>query len=870
MRTEFKNHENHASDIVFPALECAPVKDKNGISALREQFENLTECFLKDSDPELLTTQSGILDSYFQDSFAESNTGIELDPINNPYAIIARGNYGRKEICSQPKVTILFIFSTSIPEKADGLIKDIIYPLWDLNLNITYSIRTVKECIADAKKDYTYLLSVLDSRFVCGASQLFYQLTNTIREKIVFSKKKEIAALQYELDKKRQEEYGSPDFLLEPDLIHSEGGLKDLDSILSIARSNLNLFDQVELKQSKIISKKDYETLVTSIEYIRKVVRFLSITSKRSSRLLVKHQHTAAKFMKYKATKTDTAEDLFLSDLCRHMNNVRKIHYKFFLFASPRSFIIKKNTKTAKLNTPDWLFKAKGLISFKSTKKIREKPLRLLEIFIESEKHGMLLNAEALRLINDNQHLLHRPDIEIKKAGEFLEQSLFSSDINSETPLTLLDSGILTTLIPELKYAVNKKTAGYYHYNPLCHHLLLTINHLKELLRGKESIKPGSVNAVFSPSCHYSIFWAALLQGLDSDVIRSILSRFEKSPDIIDNVCFLTNNYNFLYSIISHENIFAEKTIRHYSTKAGSYRNLNMLYFLTIADMKAKGSLACSAYKLEDLERLYHSVIESLFDKKSRSDKSLLQAETLLELCRFYRIKNAETILSDIDLKNYHNTFSQDALLLHLKLISETGQGELTTFTEKTGELRKTTILSKNENFSLQDILGILLENNINIYDYRYHSFTESTAVHAFRAEKHQDIVFENEKWAKVKARLQDKKEHNLHSVFKRSATFTDKDTPLSVYPSSVKVTKSPEEAAYLIEIVSDDSPETLYSLVNEQSTSGFGIVFFRKTIESCGCLYIFKIIDPSGKLDGAESRKRFTDKLLRMMTNEK
>lgn len=869
MRTELKNHENQVTDIVFPALERTSDNDKNGISALREQFEYLTECFLKDSNPELLTTQSDILDSYFQDSFAGSATGIELDPINNPYAIIARGNYGRKEICAQPKVTILFIFSTTIPEKADGLIKDIIYPLWDLNLNITYSIRTVKECIADAKKDYTYLLSVLDSRFVCGASQLFYQLTNTIREKIVFSKKKEIAALQYNLDKKRQEKYGSPEFLLEPDLIHSNGGLKDLHSILSISRSNLNLFEQADLKQSKVISEKDYETLVFSIEYIRKVVRFLNITRKKTSRLLVTHQHAAAKFMKYRGTKTNTAEDLFLSVLCRHMNNVRKIHYKFFLFVSPRCFAIKK-PKASKLKTPDWLFKAKGLISFKSTKKITEQPLRLLELFIESEKHGMPLNSDALRLINDHYHLLHHPDIEIKKACELIEQSLFSSDINSKTPHMLLDSGILTTLIPELKYAVNKKTAGYYHYNPLCHHLLLTVKHLKELLRGNERIKTGSVNAVFSPTCHYSIFWAALLQGLDSDAIRDVLSRFEKAPDIIGNVCFLSNNYNFLYSIISHENIYAEKTIRHYSSKAGSYKNLNRLYFLTIADMKAKGSLACSAYKLEDLERLYHSVIESQFDKKSLPDNSLLQTETLLELCRFYNIKNAQTIISNIDLKNYHNVFSQDVLLLHLKLISETGEGELTSFTEKTGELRKTTILSKNESYSLQDILGILLENNINIYDYRYHSFTEGTAIHAFRVEKHQDIVFENEKWTKINKRLQDNKEQNLQPVFKQSATFTDKGTLLSVSPSSVKVTKSPEAATYLVEIVSEDSPEKLYCLVSEQSTGGFGIVFFRKTIESCGCLYIFKIVDWSGKLDGTESRKKFTDKLLRMMTNGK
>ena len=62
----------------------------------------------------------------------------------NPYAIIALGGYGRQEQCIHSDVDLLFLFKKRIPGEAEDLVREMIYPLWDLGLDIGYATRSMK------------------------------------------------------------------------------------------------------------------------------------------------------------------------------------------------------------------------------------------------------------------------------------------------------------------------------------------------------------------------------------------------------------------------------------------------------------------------------------------------------------------------------------------------------------------------------------------------------------------------------------------------------------------------------------------------------------------------------------------------------
>ena len=154
LKTNIKNRYEYASKI------------------LQKRRKRLISSFLKGEEPDFLESHAQILDDYFFESFEKSMVGPSMEINKNPYAIIAVGGYGRKEQCVHSDVDLLFLFKKRIPDKAEDLIREILYPLWDIGLDIGYATRSLNECVSLAKKDIEVLTSLLDARYICGISLL--------------------------------------------------------------------------------------------------------------------------------------------------------------------------------------------------------------------------------------------------------------------------------------------------------------------------------------------------------------------------------------------------------------------------------------------------------------------------------------------------------------------------------------------------------------------------------------------------------------------------------------------------------------------------------------------------------------------------
>ncbi|MBU4388714.1 MAG: hypothetical protein KKB23_04160, partial [Proteobacteria bacterium] len=71
---------------------------------------------------------SRILNNYFIEKFESSIVDPKIDIDKNPYAIIALGGYGREEQCIHSDVDLLFLFEKNVPDEADDIIQEIVYP----------------------------------------------------------------------------------------------------------------------------------------------------------------------------------------------------------------------------------------------------------------------------------------------------------------------------------------------------------------------------------------------------------------------------------------------------------------------------------------------------------------------------------------------------------------------------------------------------------------------------------------------------------------------------------------------------------------------------------------------------------------------
>ena len=143
---------------------------KHASDQLQQKTQALVDGLFQGKVRDFLKQHARILDAYFITAFETSMVGPRMDISKNPYAIIALGGYGREEQCIHSDVDLLFLFKKRVPAQAENLIREIVYPLWDIGLDVGYATRSLKECIALSGRDFEMLTPLLDARFICGWS----------------------------------------------------------------------------------------------------------------------------------------------------------------------------------------------------------------------------------------------------------------------------------------------------------------------------------------------------------------------------------------------------------------------------------------------------------------------------------------------------------------------------------------------------------------------------------------------------------------------------------------------------------------------------------------------------------------------------
>ena len=109
----------------------------------------------------------------------------DLDPEN--YALIAVGGYGRGELQPYSDIDLLILGRDEISSSAGEALSSYITLLWDLQLDIGHSVRTIDECIEQAKGDVTIATNLLETRTIAGAESLEQTMSSRVYSDEVFT-----------------------------------------------------------------------------------------------------------------------------------------------------------------------------------------------------------------------------------------------------------------------------------------------------------------------------------------------------------------------------------------------------------------------------------------------------------------------------------------------------------------------------------------------------------------------------------------------------------------------------------------------------------------------------------------------------------
>jgi len=842
--------------------------------SLKHKRQQLVLSFLRDKEPGFMHRYTRSLDEYFRQSFARSEAGPRMGLCKNPYAIIALGGYGREEQCLYSDVDVLFLFQKSVPGAAEELIREIVYPMWDIGLEVGYAMRSIKECTQLAGKDNEILTALLDARFVCGMSPLYVDLKDLLQKKIISRHYEKIIHGLIENNRQRHLSFGDASYLLEPNLKEGQGGLRDYHMMMWIARLHSNVCKPEDLVSQGYLSRGEFENFSKALEFIWSVRnRLHHLTGRKSDQLHFEYQVKLARAMKF--TKGDERQPVenFLGTLHGHMEFIKQ-QQLVFLHELALAERPKKEKRPQALT--DGICVRGHLLHFDSPESVLADPDLILRIFEESVRLNLPLSSAARRLVGQFSELIAEKLRTSPAAVEIFERILTAPNLTFNVLNEMLSSGFLAAYIPEIKSLVNRIQYDAYHIYPVARHSLQTLWNIKTFASPEDGSGDSFNGKIYNEIQNKNLLlWAALLHDIGKGVpgadharrgsliAREILDLKELPAAAVETISFLIQHHLLLKETSTRRDIQDEETAVFFARKMISTERLKMLYLLSVADAVATGPKAWNDWVAALLKSFFLKVLKILEEGELASQTAVTEIERKKQEILSTRTdpetrEHFAALLGMMSPRYLLYTPSRD-IRAHIDLYGRLGDADFVWNVSRTDDsnTRTVTVCAKDRPGFFSKIAGVFTLNSIDILDAQIYTWRNNTALDIFRVLPPPDRLFEEERWSRAHANLASALAGSLDlsgAISEKTDRVRWMESPLLFNSHKIVVDNDSSSFFTIIEVFSNDFPGLLFTVTDTLFRSGLDIWVAKIATKVDQVVDVFYVRDFDGqKIDSAE-----------------
>lgn len=812
---------------------------------------------------------AAIVDQYFRRSLEESAARRRLFKHRSSFSFVAVGGYGRSELCVRSDIDLLVLFASRVPDGAKSLVQETLFPLWDIGFDLGYAVRTVKDCVTLARKDFEVLTSLLDARFIGGDSPVFLRMVESIEDKVLARRRDHFTRWLRDTDIVRMENFGDASQLLEPDLKKGIGGLRDVHHMMWLGRARHGIRSLRELETSGRLSHAELEDLEKAVTRIRCVRNHLhDLSGRKNDRLTFEYQPEIARRLAYSDHPGVPAVEKFLGDLHAAMATVKSLRG-----VVSRAFLEPSERRSGKLplNESSHGFVLRHQeIHFPSATAVLENPLLLLRIFEEGAQTGMALSLEAQRLVREFLPLVDASYRHSNEVGKGLCRIL-ASDNAADTLDQMFETRFLDALIPEFGEIRDRVQFDTYHLFPVGRHSLETVRALKEVARQKEILLSSMNLELQDPA---ALLLAALFHDIGKTgvnhaqrgeaLVSRLLGRIHLEDDRIENAAFLVRHHLLLLETATRRDLADEKIVVQCARIIGTPDRLKMLYLLSWADARATGPRAWSEWIANLVQELFFKVLHILDQGElATPDASNVAQKAWEDVHRRMAERMPQEALEEafeaMSSRYILNTPPAD-MARHLELLGRySRRGEATQRAasimdarqDEAGGCWELTFLARDRPGLFSMIAGVLALNRINILSSDIYTWRDRTVVDVFRVEDPGTGRVPEEVWKKVEGDLEKALEGKLFL-----AERLDRKAGPSVLHRpgrpkrlpKVRVDNEVSDFFTLIEVFADDRLGLLYEITRELTALGLDIRIARISTKGDQVADIFYVRDGEGQ----------------------
>ena len=539
-------------------------------------------------------------------------------------ALVAVGGYGRGELHPGSDIDLLILTRRTMRTDGSEKIKRFLAFLWDIGLAVGNSVRTVRECVNEARRDVTVATNLMEGRLVCGSADLFARMLEQTGPNRIWSSRRFFEAKMAE-QRERHHKFDDTGHNLEPNVKEGPGGLRDILTIAWVARRHFGAQTLSELVDHGFLTTEEYGALESGRRFLWRVRFALHVLTHRAEdRLLFDHQRQLAEALEFEDDGDRLGVERLMKRYYREVMELSRLNEMLLEHFEEVILHVRRRDRIKPLNRR---FQAvNGYLEVTGKDVFRRYPFALLEVFLLLQQHPDLegVRASTIRLIRANRHRIDdRFRADIRARSLFLEILRQPRGINHELR-RMHRYGILGAYLPVFDQVAGQMQYDLFHVYTVDQHSLFVVRNLRMFADPARYDEFPHCADIFARLPKPELIYIAglfhdIAKGRDGD-------HSELGSDMVGEFCALHGfsdydtrlvawlvRHHLLMSITAQRRDISDPAVvSEFAQTVGDHVHLDYLYLLTIADIRGTNPGLWNDWKDALLHDLYRSTVRAL------------------------------------------------------------------------------------------------------------------------------------------------------------------------------------------------------------------------------------------------------------------
>lgn len=593
-------------------------------------------------------------------------------------SLIAVGGYGRGELYPHSDIDLLILLPEQAAATLQSEVETVIGHLWDIGLHIGHSVRSLSECLDEARQDVTVMTNLLEARWLIGNKAGFQSLRHALDA--------QLDSAVFFADKLREQQlrhakFHDTAYNLEPNLKESPGGLRDLHMILWLAQSQGLGRDWQALVTAGLLTRRQASQIRRHERLLQNLrIRLHLLSNRREDRLLFDYQNTLATQMGLQNAAQKRASEQLMQGFYR---SARAIIIENEVLLKLMHARIQPADAAPELLDDDFSL-SQGLLSARHDDLFIRKPDAILRCFLWlQQRRGISgFSAPLVRALQQAHTHINR-SFRQQAAHKALFLQMLQAHEGVHRCLRRMNRyGILGRYIPAFGRVMAQMQHDLFHVYTVDEHTLNVLRNLRRFakpeLRHEFPLCSDLFHAFSQP---HLLYLAALFhdiakgRGGDHSELGTVdARRFCRQhglpPEETELVAWLVAAHLKLSSTAQKSDLSDPEVIAAFARSVGNEHRLTALYLLTVADIRGTSPNVWNAWKAKLLESLFLQSRRVLQESlNSEAQLRLRKQEVLQKLSSFNLQERSVSALWQAFGAHYFSRFDSDEIAWQSRLL---------------------------------------------------------------------------------------------------------------------------------------------------------------------------------------------------------